>query len=509
MIFVSVKYFLFLGLSVLIYYLLPRRGPVRNFFLLIANYFFYIQAIPAYAAFIIFSTLLSYFSAILIEKTENQKTRKILLAAAIFLNLAPLLLFKYYNFIGAAVSSLLPAVFSPITWAAPLGISFYTFQSTGYIIDVSRKAVPSERNIICYALFVSFFPQILSGPIGRAKELLPQFKEQHKIEYLNIQSGFQRFLFGLFKKVVIADLLGLFVDYVYADPHNAAGFVSLAAVIAYALQIYCDFSGYSDMAVGSAKMFGFSLVDNFAAPYYATNMSGFWKRWHISLTSWFSDYIFVPLVWSRWWNKIFFGKKADEHPPHFYMNLIIIFVISGLWHGASICFIVWGLLHGIFRCLEEVAHKIKKPSKSKNKTVSFLINIPKRFMVFILSAFAHIFFRASSVSDAFEVIKNLFGFGNGYGTLYELKTSVYAVFNSITAGGDRFVNYILLALLASFVMVALLDIVIYNAPKGRLQPCNPLMHIKFFPRWICYFAMISAILTVGWFGSSNFVYFQF
>ena len=370
MLFNSVKYIIFIAVAVTLYYLLPKK--VRNIFLLVTSYVFYMWAIPQYGVLVLFTTGLSYFAARLIDKTEKAKTRKTFLVISILLCISFLVVFKYYNFFMeelTALMSLVGVAFVPakFTLALPMGLSFYTFQVIGYNVDVYNKKVESEKNFIDYALFVSFFPQILAGPIGRANEMLPQYKQEHKLEYSNIVEGLQRFLTGAFYKVVIADGLGKIIDGVYGNLPEYKGLTLIFTVFAYTVQMYCDFSGYTDMAIGSGKLFGFTLRENFRTPYLATDMGDLWSRWHMSLTSWFNDYIFTPLVWSRWVNKFVFGKKWEEHKPHFITNIIIIFLISGLWHGAGITYVVWGLFHGIVRSLEELAARLRPKKKRKKK----------------------------------------------------------------------------------------------------------------------------------------------
>ncbi len=504
------SYLLFLGVVLVAYYLLPQK--LRNYALFIASYYFYMQTAPVNVIYMVASTLLTFGSALLSTRIANKRTSDWFLALTIVLNLSCLLVFKYSTFFADIVNGIAMSVggkaFVPLrSWIAPLGISFYTFQSLGYVIDVYRKKVAPERNIATYAVFISFFPQILSGPIGRADQLLPQFKETHPLRYQNILFGGQRFLWGLFKKAVIADWLGTVVDNIYGNFTERSGLILLAAVVLFALQLYFDFSAYTDMALGAAKMLGFSLLENFRAPLFATNMSDFWKRWHISLTSWFNDYIFTPLVWSRWVNKLVFGKKWQDRAPHFALNILIVFAVSGLWHGASLSFVLWGLLHGAFRVAEEILHKIKKPAKIKNKWLRGVRNTGKRLIVFCLSAGSLVFFRLPTTFQyAQYVFQNLF-------TSFDwnaMVADIYRIIYENIASSVGFVTFILWVVGAAIALVLTCEyFVIYKAPKNRDNPGNILQHVPAIPRWICYVFILASIVAVGVFGSSSFVYFNF
>lgn len=548
-----------------VYYILPH--VLRNAFLLIASYYFYMQTVPVFAVYIAASTLLTYGSALLSRKpgfssklkevnnsvsfsesvSGQPKKKKVFSAAAgtfvevdaepvtkptkdsaknssgsgrglkimllvtVLLNLSFLLVFKYAAFFADIINPLFTVIGLSFTvprldLIAPLGISFYTFQSLGYIIDVYRNKVEPERNPINYAVFISFFPQILSGPIGRSNQLLPQFKKRHPIKYQNLLFGAQRFMWGLFKKAVLADWLGLVVDGIYGNVRNNVGLPLLAAAVLYGLFIYLDFSAYCDMALGAAKMLGFDLLENFQAPYFATNMSGFWRRWHMSLTFWLTDYIFTPLVWSRWVNKLAFGKKWQDHAPHFAANIIIVFLISGLWHGASINFLIWGGLHGIFRVGEELLHKIRKPGKIKSKLLLTVVNPFKRLIVFSLACFAHIFFKLPTTAEAVFVIKNMFKPTE----LMEFVATVYRLIYLNIASGVEFIDVMLYVIGGGLLLVMLCDyFVIYRAKKSRSNPGNVLQHLPFLLRWPVYLFIVAAIIAFGYFGSSAFVYFQF
>ncbi|MEG1557886.1 MAG: MBOAT family O-acyltransferase [Oscillospiraceae bacterium] len=506
----SLKFIIFVLVTAAVYLKLPRK--YQNIFLLAASYTFYMWAIPAYAVFIGFSTFLTYGMALLLGHLPDGKKRKLVFAASLLLNLGVLFVFKYYNFFMESICgvfSFFGSFSQPslLSLAAPLGISFYTFQTVGYTIDIHRRSLEPEKNFVTYALFVSFFPQIVSGPIGRAKELLPQFKTEHRFCKERAVDGAQRFVYGLFKKAVIADGLSVIVNTVYGDLGTYKGIMLIFAAAAYAVQIYCDFSGYTSMALGAAKFLGFELRENFNAPYYAENISGFWKRWHMSLTTWLQDYIFIPLVWSRWANKLFFGKNADKHAPHIAANIVILFLLSGLWHGASWNFVVWGLLHALFRLGEELVHKVlgNRPRKLKSGFLNGLRHAAKSFLVFFLTAFAHIFFALPTLSDSAYVIRESFS----PFSFSLFKDYIFRMLGANIASGAGYIKFYALMLFLCIVFAALLDRITYCAKLPGTKQYNPLAMLGSNAAFICTALMVTAILLFGSFGSSNFIYFKF
>ena len=332
MLFNTLGFIIFWIAVVVIYYLIPNN-KVRKGFLLAASYYFYACWNVAFLAILLFETLLSYGVALKFgsEKFKNKWT----LAGTIILLLAPLACFKYLNFFFSSVGDLVALCGWSMTvpefkLLLPIGISFYTFMSIGYVVDVYKEKIAAEKNLLDYALFVGFFPQIASGPIGRAPQMLPQFKEKHPLLYANIAAGAKMMLWGFFMKLVVGDRAGIYVDTVFGNYAHHNGVSLMLATFMYTIQIYCDFAGYSLIAIGTAKTMGFDLMTNFRRPYFATSIADFWRRWHISLSTWFRDYIYFPLGGSRCANwKI-------------YRNLLITFLVSGLWHGAAYNFILWG-----------------------------------------------------------------------------------------------------------------------------------------------------------------------
>lgn len=345
MLFNSIHYLFFFPVVMLLYFALPLR--FRNGMLLIASYYFYMSWIPRYAVLILFSTASTYAAACLIDAMTSRRKRTAALAANIAVNLLILAVFKYSSFIVELTNAFLAGIGADANLAAPslllpVGISFYTFQSLGYSIDVYRRTIPHEKNFITYALFVSFFPQLVAGPIERATNLLPQFKEVMTFEHDRAVNGMRRILVGMFKKVVVADFIAEFVNGSYAHFDELAGITLLLATVLFAVQIYCDFSGYSDIAIGSAEVLGFRLCNNFRTPYFSSSIGEFWSRWHISLSTWFRDYVYIPLG----------GNRVT--PSRRCLNTFITFAISGLWHGAGLNFIAWGTVHGLYRVAEIV-----------------------------------------------------------------------------------------------------------------------------------------------------------
>ncbi len=396
----SVQYLAFLALNVLVYYLLPRKA--RNVQLLVASYFFYACWNPKYALLMLTSTAITYACGLLVSSSALGK-RRLWLALSFAANLGILFFFKYFNFVSGLIARGLALAGWQFTAPAldlllPVGISFYTFQALGYTVDVYREDVAAERNFVDYALFVSFFPQLVAGPIERSGNILHQLKEDHPFRWENLRDGFLPLLWGLMKKVVLADNLAVLVNTVYADPAaHGAGDLALATV-AFAFQIYCDFSAYSDMARGSARMLGFELMENFRCPYLATSVQDFWRRWHISLSSWFKDYLYFPLGGSRC------GK------PRRLLNLMIVFLVSGLWHGAALTFVAWGLLNGGYQAASILLDPLRKKwyALTRLREDHPLVRGVKRVFTFGLVCLAWVLFRANTLGDAGTVFRALF-----------------------------------------------------------------------------------------------------
>jgi D-alanyl-lipoteichoic acid acyltransferase DltB (MBOAT superfamily) len=393
MFFNSIKFIILFPFIFLLYYVIPARNTkLRNIFLLLASYLLYLQWKPVYALILLAVTVITYYSAL---KVNDSRHPKRFITLSVIFTLLPLLFFKYFNFINDSITTLLSAVglkfgLPGLNWAIPVGISFFTFQSLGYLWDVYYKRQEPETDFLTYALFISFFPSILSGPINKASLVIPQLKRLRPyFDYSKAVEGLKMLLWGMFMKVVVADRLALYVDLVLPDYDNYTGLSCLTASILYTIQIYADFAGYSLMAIGVGKMLGFELTENFRRPYFATSITDFWHRWHISLSTWLKDYIYIPLGGSR-------CSKSRN-----YWNIFVTFAVSGIWHGANWTFIVWGCIHGICQIFERMSGLQKCNSGLFGKTVRIIIT-------FMLVNFAWIFFRMPTLADACNVIGRIF-----------------------------------------------------------------------------------------------------
>ncbi len=481
----SLSYLLFLTVNVLVYYLLP--GKARNIQLLIASYFFYMCWNPKYALLMLASTVITYFCGLLVEKSFWGK-RRLWLALSFTINLSILFFFKYFNFVSDLISrgfaSMGLAFSAPVLDVLlPVGISFYTFQALGYTVDIYRRELPAERNFIDYALFVSFFPQLVAGPIERSKNMLHQLKEFHPFRPENLRDGALPVLWGLFKKMVLADNLAVMANTVYNQLSSHTGGEFLIATVAFAFQIYCDFSAYSDIARGSARMMGFDLMKNFRCPYLATSIQDFWRRWHISLSSWFRDYLYFPLGGSRCSK----GRRM--------LNILIVFTVSGLWHGAALTFVAWGLLNGLYQVISLLLQPVRKRlfSLLHIRETSLWLRICRVLITFCLTCLAWVLFRANSLSDAVSVFQALFSLP-------------VTGFHADLHGFGLTLRYI--AVLAVF-SAGLLAVDYFISEKSLAERINRTVAL----RYAIYFVLIVFILIFGSYGTGfdpqDFVYFQF
>src|SRR5687768_3428450 len=393
MLFNSFEFLIFFPVVTILYFLIPHKW--RWLHLLIASCIFYMAFIPVYILILVFTIVIDYFAGIYIEKAEGRR-RRFFLVLSIVANLGTLAVFKYYNFFidnvnelfGLSESDQLPF----LNIILPIGLSFHTFQAMSYTIEVYKRNQKAERHLGIYPLYVMFYPQLVSGPIERPQNLLWQLREKHKLEINWIYEGLKSMLCGLLKKVLIADRLALYVNQVYAEPGNFSGSNLILATIFFSIQIYCDFSGYSDMAIGSAKVMGIKLMVNFNRPYFARNIQEFWKRWHISLSTWFRDYVYISLG----------GNRVSRQ--RVYLNVAIVFLLSGFWHGANWTFIIWGGIHALlitgYMFYKEFINK-----KTPNSRISDFFSI---LFTFVLVCIAWVFFRAESVSDAMLALSKMF-----------------------------------------------------------------------------------------------------
>lgn len=498
MLFNSLHFLIFFPIVTLVYYALPKK--IRYIWLLISSYYFYMCWNAKYIVLIIFSTLITYLSGILIGRSGEMadakkatRQKKLWVALSFIINLGILAFFKYFNFFFNSLSTafgLIGITLNQPTFdiLLPVGISFYTFQALSYTIDVYRRDTPVEKNFLRYALFVSYFPQLVAGPIERSTNLLRQLRETIPFNFERAKNGILLMLWGLFQKVIIADRAALLVDEVFNNYTNYSGFQIVVAALLFAVQIYCDFGGYSNIAIGSAQVIGINLMQNFRQPYFAISVKDFWRRWHISLSTWFRDYLYIPLGGSRK------GKMRT------YINTLIVFLVSGLWHGASWNYVIWGGLHGSVQVLGDITEKGRNwlTAKLRINKDCFSYRLFQRILTFIIVDFAWIFFRARGTAEAFAIIKQMFSVFNP--EVLFVQGGLY------TLGLDQ-PNFILL-LICIFVLF-IVDIAHEKqiGLRGKLEQQN----LAF--RWMVYLAAIFVVILFGAYGSgydaAQFIYFQF
>lgn len=488
MLFNSFSFLIFFPVVTLAFFVLPHRW--RWILLLAASVYFYMAFVPYYILILAFTIIIDYFVGLQIEKTVGRK-RKILLIAGLAANIAVLAFFKYFNFLNGAFAAIVdffgghdPLPFLNII--LPIGLSFHTFQAMSYVIEVFRGRQSAERHFGIFSLYVMFYPQLVAGPIERPQNLLNQFYEKQVFSYSRIISGLKLMLWGLFKKVVIADRLAIIADLIFNDPRDFPGPILIIGVVFFAFQIFCDFSAYSDIAIGAARVMGFRLMKNFDRPYAARSMQDFWQRWHISLTSWFRDYIYIPLG----------GNRVPIF--RYCLNIFLVFLISGLWHGAGWTFVAWGALHGFYIVFGSLTKKIRKGVSdfiglSKLPKISALLKISA---VFCLSSFAWIFFRANNFQDAFYIISHLFTGFSGIWNWPVLKEMLLSV------GLGR--QTILLVLSSVFLLEA---VQYWNAKTGSI--INWVSARPAIFRWGAYYALIAIVFFFGVLENRQFIYFQF
>jgi D-alanyl-lipoteichoic acid acyltransferase DltB (MBOAT superfamily) len=485
----SLQYILFLALNVLLYYILPPKA--RNWLLLLSSYYFYMCWNPKYALLMLLSTVITYACGLLVSRSVWGR-RRLWLALSFISNLSILFFFKYYNFVSSLFNRLSGmlglGLSSPLLDVLlPVGISFYTFQALGYTMDVYRGDVPAERNFADYALFVSFFPQLVAGPIERSGNILHQLKETHSFSIDNLRDGALPVLWGLFKKMVLADNLAVVVNTIYNSPSEHTGPQLILATGAFAIQIFCDFSSYSDIARGSARMLGFDLMENFRCPYFATSIQDFWRRWHISLSSWFKDYLYFPLGGSR-------RGKARR-----ILNLLIVFTVSGLWHGAALTFVAWGLLNGLYQAVSILLRPLRD-------RLFKLLHVPERawwltalrvLFTFSLTCLAWVLFRANSLTDAMAV----------YSAVFRWMANIPRLGLGLSLGDVGISKKALLMLGVFSVGMLGADWFICNKDLWRRLNGGVVL------RYAVYFLLMVFILIFGSYGSGydpqDFVYFQF
>ncbi len=473
MLFNSINFLLFFIVVTVAYFLIPHR--FRWLLLLLASCYFYMSFIPLYILILGFTIVIDYVAGIYLEKFSGKK-RKYFLIASLIANIGVLAVFKYYNFFIDNINAMgtwwgLQGTLPYLGIILPIGLSFHTFQAMSYTIEVYRGNQKAERHFGIYSLYVMFYPQLVAGPIERPQNLLHQFREKHTFNYDRVLAGLKLMVWGLFKKVVIADRLSLYTDAVYNNPAQHGGLTIIVATIFFAFQIYCDFSGYSDMAIGSARVMGFNLMNNFRMPYFSRSIGEFWKRWHISLSTWFKDYLYIPLG----------GNRVAV--SRIYFNLLLVFMISGIWHGANWTFVVWGALNGIYLIVEMLFQKIKPPylNQPKVKSAGWYI-VFSTLLTFTLTCIAWVFFRATSVTDAWLLLKNMLQFDHVF---FSDKTTL------------------------SYGLAGLVFLILIERNMEKRKSSLPFECKQWWLNQWLYISLIISILMVGVFDGGQFIYFQF
>ncbi len=490
MLFNSIEFLIFFPTVVCLYFACPHR--FRWALLLAASYVFYMWWRVEYIALIVASTVIDYTVAIRVEEAESQRVKRYWLACSLTGNLGLLFFFKYFNFFNDSVAATFEALgmeyaVPAINVLLPVGISFYTFQTLSYTIEVYRGNKTAERHLGIFALYVAFFPQLVAGPIERATSLLPQFFERKDFDYNRVTDGMKLMVWGFFKKVVIADRLATMVDPVYNDLASHSGPAVAVATIFFAYQIYCDFSGYSDIAIGAAQVLGFNLMTNFRQPYFSRSIPEFWRRWHISLSTWFRDYVYVPLG----------GNRVSL--MRLYFNVSVVFLVSGIWHGANWTFLAWGAIHAAYMVISLSTANVRQRLRSAIKLdrVPFALAAWQWIVTFILVCVAWIFFRANSIDDAFDALVSLHG-GWGSGA-FALVEGVVHIGTAKIPGNEFFIALTAIAVLEGGHILQ---------QWGSVRALINRQHIII--RWFIYSLSLWALFLFGMYDEqSEFIYFVF
>ncbi len=479
MLFNSIPFAIFLPVVFALYWICPDK--FRWVIMLISSYWFYMSWKAEYVVLIFLTTLISYLAAIVIEKKNDPVIRRIVLIVSLVFCLGILFFFKYFDFVSASTAELLHMFsidVSPVSLMLilPVGISFYTFQTLSYVIDVYKGDTPAEYHFGKYAAFVSFFPQLVAGPIERTGNLLPQIKAKHEFDYSLATYGLKQMAWGYFKKIAVADTVSIYVSKVYDSPSEYQGFALLLATLLFSVQIYCDFSGYSDIAIGTAKLFGVKLMTNFNSPYFSQSVKEFWSRWHISLSTWFRDYIYIPMGGNRT------GKIRHA------VNIMVTFLVSGLWHGANWTFVIWGGIHGLAQIIEGM-FITKKNLRSKG-----FIGAIRCVLCFAFCAFAWIFFVSDSLSEALYVITNMF----------------CGASHPLTYFADGFEAVGLVKGAPVYLIISLVLMAAFDLCSMRKDVIEVISSRKKVVRWIIYVVFVLwIIINVPCTDTSEFIYFQF
>lgn len=493
MLFNSLHFLIFFPIVLAAFFALPHR--FRWILLVAASYYFYMAFKPEYALILLFLTIVDYWAALLMDRTDDERKRKLYLYGSLVSNLGLLFFFKYFNFFNETIATVLNNfnVFydSPaLKVILPIGISFHVFQSLSYTIDVYRRTRPAERHFGVYALYVSFFPQLVAGPIERSTRLLPQFFEEKKFNPTNFVSGARLMLWGFFMKLVIGDNAGVIVNQVYGDPHSYGGLALALATFFFAVQIFADFAGYSYIAIGSARVMGYDLMENFRRPYFSRSIAEFWRRWHISLMTWFKDYVYISMGGSR-----VSGVKWIR-------NILVVFLLSGLWHGANWTFVIWGFLNACYI----IIGRYTAPARERMASFVGLSKMPRVyavlqiFITFVLVCVAWIFFRAESIEDGFYILGAIL---SGMPTIGADLFNYATLKNVILSVGIASTTQLYSLVFALLVMIVVQLMEEWNV-FGAFLRCQ-----RAWVRWSAYYAIGALIVFFGFTGEQPFIYFQF
>lgn len=505
MLFNTIQFVIFFCCIFFLYYRTPKQH--RYLILLFSSYYFY-SCWKLEALYLIMgSTLIDFYLGRKLEEAEEQTQRKKYLYLSVGSNFLVLFIFKYFEFFSPAFKSIfeywnLNYPLNNVEIFLPLAISFYTLQKISYCVDVYYKKIPAEKHLGHFALFVAFWPQLVAGPIERAGNIIPQLKKHHEFDYQRVTDGLRLMLWGFFKKIVIADRLAAIVNLGYSNTETTPGIILLVSTYFFAFQIYCDFSGYTDIARGSAKIFGIDLMENFRLPYYARTLSEYWKRWHISLSTWFKDYVYIPLG----------GNRVSK--PRWYFNIFMVFFLSGVWHGANWNFLAWGALHGIMMVFAVFTMKERTRLASFfkiDKNPAFL-NCWKIFWTFHLLLLGRVFFRATTISDAFNILKSF---------VFKIPQELSHLFNSFVLGTanatNLFSNFSLVDtgvnkrdFVIGALLILLLETIHFLSRKDTLAIEERIGSFNKFFRRTAYYAALVLIFALGTYGTQEqFIYFHF
>ncbi len=484
MLFNSNAFYIFFPIVFTVYWIIPAK--YRWGVLLISSYYFYMSWNIKYVTLILTTTLVSYCAALLMERTESRRKKKLCLTSALLISFGILFFFKYFNFLSKSVTDVLQSFAIPVGQATlnlmlPVGISFYTFQTLSYVIDVYRGEVKACRHFGKYATFISFFPQLVAGPIERTRNLLPQIEGEHTFHTEKGIRGAKMIAWGFFKKIAIADTVAIYVDTVYNAAESFTGFPLLLATVLFTFQIYCDFSGYSDIAVGTAGLLDIDLMINFKSPYFSASIREFWSRWHISLSTWFRDYVYIPLGGNR------------RGPWRTRWNLLVTFLVSGLWHGADWTYVLWGGIHGLGQILEREWNRMFRIDPNKKTWL-------KMGCTFLFVSVTWIFFRANTISDASYILTHLF---DGITDPKAYLTDGYHAFQH--AGMVQVSG--LSTLIISFLCILIL--LLHDRLNQTKDVWARIGGLKKPLRYALYFLLLFIILYSRQLGEYEFVYFQF